>query len=244
MVSSPSSSKQPKLDLLVAVATYNEIENLPNLVEQILVALPECHILVVDDNSPDGTGQWIEDRASADDRINSIIRAGKLGLGTAVIEKFRYAQDHDYAWLLTMDADHSHSPQEMSRLLAARDGADVIIGSRYVTGGAIKNWPWHRRLASRMANAFARLTLGTPVADCSGGFRCYRVAKLAELNYDEFVSEGYSFYEEVLWRLHRLHARFVEVPITFTDREAGKSKAGLPQVVAAITKLISLRWRS
>lgn len=228
---------------LVAIATYNEIENLPALVDKVLTVMPDCDLLVVDDNSPDGTGRWCESQSQTNPRLHTIIRPAKLGLGTAVVQAMQFAIDRRYDLLLTMDADHSHDPSEIDRLVSSVADADVAIGSRYVTGGQITNWPWYRRCASRMANLFARQILGVKIHDCSGGFRCYRVAKLRELDLEAISSTGYSFYEEIVWRLQLAGAKFIEVPITFTDRQAGKSKAGIGQVIAAMGNLLTLRLR-
>ncbi len=234
---------------LIAVAAYNEIESLPRLVDEILRVAPRADLLVIDDNSPDGTGQWCDQRAALEPRVRCLHRAGKLGLGTAVLAGMKYAIEHGYELLVNLDADLSHDPAAIPALLAAMapdDGppVDVAIGSRYIPGGGIKGWPLRRHVMSRFVNRYSRLLLRLPVHDCSGSFRCYRVARLAELDLDAVQSRGYSFFEEILWRLARRDCRFVEVPITFTERQHGRSKINLREALSAlgtITKLGLLR---
>ena len=216
--------------LLITVATYNELDNLPTLVEQIFEHAPTADLLVVDDNSPDGTGQWTDEQAATDSRIHALHRTGKLGLGSATIAAMKYAIEHDYQLMLNLDADLSHSPARIPALVEGvcpsdgGDGVDVMVGSRYVPGGGTDGWPLHRRMMSRGVNCYARTMLGLRLGDCSGAFRCYRVSKLRELDFDAFRSMGYAFQEEVLWRLKRVGATFGEAPITFVDRQYGKSK--------------------
>jgi dolichol-phosphate mannosyltransferase len=241
---------------LVAIATYNEIENLPRLVEAIRQNLPACHILIVDDNSPDGTGQWCLDRKAKDVHFDCIIRNGKLGLGTAVLAAMQYARVNEYDFLVNMDADFSHPPEKLQELVAtmgAKNNSndenplslqelrqiDVAIGSRYVPGGKIEGWPLYRRLMSRAVNGFARICLGLPSRDNSGAFRCYRVETLNRILAPHIAqgrirSKGYSFFEEILFLLHRGGAKMVEIPITFTDRRFGKSKINLREAFKAI----------
>lgn len=214
---------------LVTIATYNEMENLPRLVEEIEGVAADVDILVVDDNSPDGTGQWCDQRAVTDTRFRVLHRAGKLGLGTAILAGMQYAIDHGYAWVLNMDSDFSHHPRYLPQLLATarQEGeaaVDVVIGSRYVPGGGVEGWPWRRKIMSRGVNAYARPLLGLKPRDCSGGFRCYRVELLRRLDFAVIRSRGYSFQEEILWHLKRLGARMVETPIVFADRRQGQSK--------------------
>ena len=166
---------------LVAVATYNEIDNLPALVDQVLEVADHVQLLIVDDNSPDGTGRWAEQRAARDDRVHCVVRPGKLGLGTASIACLRYAVEHGFDLLVTMDADFSHHPRYVPDLVRAIEDSpdiDVVIGSRYVPGGRVEGWPWFRHLMSRAVNGYARTLLRIPARDCSGAFRCYRVEKL------------------------------------------------------------------
>ena len=228
--------------ILIGISTYNEMENLPALIEQIDQSLPEAEILVVDDNSPDGTGAWCAGLSDKRPDVHCIQRSGKLGLGTATIATFRYAIENDYAFLINMDADLSHRPEYLRALVdaAGAEGIDVAVGSRYVAGGAVVGWPLHRKWMSRCVNGFARVILGLPTKDCSGSFRCYRVEKLMQLRLDCVRSKGYSFFEEILWRLRHIDARFVEVPIEFHDRELGKSKINLRETWNAAKTLVTL----
>lgn len=229
----PASNPRPKR-ALITIATYNEIENLPPLVEAIFAQAPQADLLVVDDASPDGTGQWCDEKAAHDPRIHCLHRSGKLGLGTATIAAMRYAIEHDYDVMLNMDADFSHHPQYIPALLAGMENADVMIGSRYVPGGGVKDWPLLRRLMSWGVNTYARLLLGLSPRDCSGAFRCYRVELLRKLDLNSIRSRGYSFQEEILWLLKRAGARFGETPILFADRERGQSKINGREALAAL----------
>ena len=230
---------------LVAVATYNEIENLPRLIEEIFRNLPQAQVLVVDDNSPDGTGQWCDRKAAQDPRVRCLHRERKLGLGTAIMAAIRHAIDRGYQFLVTMDADFSHPPQRLPDLLAGMDGntrpaADVMIGSRYVRGGGIEGWGLKRRLMSRAVNLYTRWALGLSPKDCSGNFRCYRTGLLARLDLRAIRSTGYSFEEEILFRLSQLGARVQEVPILFVDRRRGVSKIDFAEAVAAVWTILAL----
>jgi dolichol-phosphate mannosyltransferase len=224
---------------LVSVATYNEMENLPRLVDEIFHYLPQADLLVIDDNSPDGTGQWCDEAAARHSRIHCLHRPGKQGVGTAILAAMRYAVDHGYRHLLNMDADFSHPPRYLPILAAGMDPpdrppVDVMIGSRYVPGGGTENWPWRRKLMSRAVNCYARWLLGLKANDCSGGYRCYRSALLAKLDHTLVRSRGYSFQEEILWRLARLGARIAETPIIFVDRRRGASKINLREAWDAL----------
>lgn len=224
---------------LVTIATYNEIKNLPRLVDEIQQVAADVEILVIDDASPDGTGRWCDERALRDASFHVLHREGKLGLGTAIIAGMRYAIEHGYTWMLNLDADFSHHPRYLPALLAAaqqegEQAADVAIGSRYVAGGGVEGWPWRRRLMSRSVNLYARLLLGLKPKDCSGAFRCYRTALLQQLDFATIRSRGYSFQEEILWHLKRQRARFVEVPIVFADRREGQSKINAGEARSAV----------
>jgi dolichol-phosphate mannosyltransferase len=224
---------------LVIVATYNEIENLPRLVEEIFQVAPQVDILVVDDNSPDGTGDWCDTQHEKNSHIVCLHRAGKLGLGTATIAGMKYAIERGYRYVLNMDADFSHQPKHLPALLAGMDSpdgpaVDVMIGSRYVAGGGVEGWPLKRRWMSRCLNLYARSLLGLSLRDCSGSFRCYRTELLSKLDFDAFRSRGYSFLEEILWRMKRLGGRFSETPIVFIERQRGASKIHSGEAVAAL----------
>lgn len=228
---------------LVAVATYNEIENLPSLVEAIHRELPEAHVLVVDDNSPDGTGEWCGQHAQQHDWFHHFPRAGKLGLGTALAAALQYAVEHQYESVITLDADWSHPPEKLPQMRAAGEAADVVIGSRYCPGGGIEGWPTRRRIASRLINALTRIFVGLPLSDCSGNYRLYRTELLNKLHWDSLHAEGYAYLEEILWHLQRQGARFAEVPIVFTDRRAGQSKINFGELVGAAITLIRLTFK-
>jgi dolichol-phosphate mannosyltransferase len=235
--------------LLVTIATYNEIENLPRLVHEIFQHAPQCDVLVIDDNSPDGTGKWCDDQAAAEPRLSCLHREGKLGLGTAMIAGMRCGIQRGYQYVLSMDADLSHPPARIPHLLAGMDppGAepvDVMIGSRYTVGGGIEGWPLSRHVMSRVVNFYARCLLTLGPKDCSGGFRCYRVSKLAELDFESFRSYGYAFLEEILWRLKKLGARFGESPITFADRQKGQSKINTTEALEAMRVILGLGLRN
>ena len=224
---------------LVTVPTYNEIENLPLLGEAIFKYLPEADILVVDDNSPDGTGAWCDNKGAEDPRVHCLHRPGLLGLGTATIAAMKYAIEHGYRYMMNMDADFSHPPECLPRFIAGMDpsggpAVDVMIGSRYIPGGGVENWSPKRRLMSWSVNTYARWLLGLKVSDCSGAFRCYRVALLEKLDFDAIRSRGYSFQEEILWRLKRLGARFGETPFVFPDRKRGSSKINMREARSAL----------
>jgi len=230
---------------LITVATYNEMDNLPRLVEEIFRFVPEADLLVIDDNSPDGTGQWCDRRREQDPRVACLHRPGKLGLGTATLAGMEYAVEHGYRYMLNMDADFSHPPQYLPALLAGMDPpdgppVDVMIGSRYVAGGGIEGWPLKRRLMSRAVNLYARWLLGLAPKDCSGAFRCYRTELLQKLDFEAILSRGYSFQEEILWRLKRLGARIGETPIVFVDRQRGVSKIDAGEAVAAVRIILRL----
>jgi dolichol-phosphate mannosyltransferase len=234
---------------LVTIATYNEIENLPKLVEEIFEVVPEVEILVIDDNSPDGTGRWCDEKATEDSRVHCLHREGKLGLGTAIVAGMKYGIEHGYRHVLNMDADFSHQPKYLPDLLEGMDPqegspVDVMIGSRYVPGGGVEGWPWHRQFMSTGVNLYSRWLLGLKAKDCSGGYRCYRTETLAKVDLEAVRSRGYSFQEEILWRLKRVGARFGEAPIVFVDRREGSSKIDSKEAVAALWIIFVLGIRN
>ena len=235
--------------VLVTIATYNELDNLPELVQRVLRILPRADVLIVDDSSPDGTGEWVARQAAIDARILAIHRPRKMGLGSATMASLRYAVDHDYTYVIALDADGSHDPKYIPVLLDTirsddKPAPDIVIGSRYVPGGRTLGWPWHRRVMSRGVNWFARALLGLPVRDCSGAFRCTRVDLLKKVNLDSFRSQGYAVFEESLWRFKTASARFQEIPIVFSNRTRGRSKISPRESMAAIGMLIRLGLRN
>jgi dolichol-phosphate mannosyltransferase len=226
--------------LLVTVATYNEIDNLPDLVAAVFDIVPGAEMLVIDDNSPDGTGGWCDRRAKDEPRLFCLHRSGKQGLGTATVAGMRYAIEHGYDYVLNMDADFSHDPRYIPAILEAMDRAEVAIGSRYCPGGGVKDWPLQRRFMSWAVNTYARAFLGLAPRDTSGAFRCYRVSVLEKLDFAAIQSRGYSFQEEILWRLKRVGARMAETPIVFADRERGQSKINRHEAIAALQIIFRL----
>ena len=228
---------------LITLATYNEIDNLPTLVNELRAKIPSADILVVDDNSPDGTGQWIKEQSLLDERLHFVIRTQERGLGTAVITAFKYAISNGYAYVVNLDADGRHCVEAISRMVEIMTAPssqfdapkpDVIIGSRYVSGGGTKNWPLKRKFMSRGINLFTKCLLNLKTHDNSGSFRCYRVEKLKLIDFDQFYSTGYSFFEEMLFRLKEVNARFLEIPIIFTERTKGCSKINAEEVFKAL----------
>ena len=218
----PASDASGKI--LVIIPTYNERESLPKIVDRLRAAVPAADVLVVDDESPDGTGKIADRLAATDDGIQVMHRTAKAGLGTAYIAGFRWGLVRGYDVLVEMDADGSHAPEQLPRLLSAMAHADLVIGSRYVPGGSVVNWPKRRQLLSRGANMYSRLALGTYVRDITAGFRAYRAQVLRTVDLDAIHSQGYCFQIDLSWRTIQAGFRVVEVPITFTERELGESK--------------------
>jgi len=234
----PAVEENPRI--LVSTATYNEKENLAALVQSIRETVPQAHILITDDNSPDGTGQLADQLAAADPQVHVIHRAGKLGLGTAIVAAIRYAIDNNYDYFVNMDADFSHHPKYLPAILAMMKDHDVVIGSRYVPGGGSENWPFSRRAMSRSVNVMVRLLMRLKARDCSGGYRCYRVSKLREVPWERMRSRGYSFQQEVLYRCRKVGCRIGESPIIFADRRAGTSKVNPREAARSIWMLVRL----
>lgn len=230
--------------LLVTLCTYNERENIEQLIPEIHSFLPEASILVVDDNSPDGTGEYVDSLAEKDSRIHVLHRSGKLGLGTATVCAFQYGIEKGFDLLLNMDADFSHPPRFMPEMVAQSQEFDVVIGSRYVPGGKIVGWGPKRHFMSQGINFYAKAMLGLKTRDNSGSFRCYRVAKLAEVDWSKSYAKGYAFQEEILFRLRRAGASFKEVPITFEERRFGVTKINWQEAVSAGWVLMTLRFRA
>jgi dolichol-phosphate mannosyltransferase len=210
--------------VLVVIPTYNEAENVRIIVDRLRRAVPTVDVLIADDNSPDGTGGIADEIAASDPSVHVLHRPGKQGLGAAYLAGFDWARDEEYDAVVEMDADGSHAPEELPKLLDALAEADVVIGSRWVHGGKVVNWPVHRLLLSRGGNLYTRLALGMPIRDATGGYRAYRLTALDKMNTETVASQGYCFQVDLAWRAHRNGFRVVEVPITFAERERGASK--------------------
>lgn len=232
-------SERPSQRALVIIPTYNELENLPLIIGRVHAARPEVHVLVVDDGSPDGTGHLADELSLADpDRVHVMHRAGKEGLGAAYLAGFAWGLNRQYSVLVEMDADGSHAPEQLHRLLDAVDaGADVAIGSRYVQGGAVRNWPWRRLVLSKTANTYSRLLLGVDIHDITAGYRAYRREVLEKLDLTAVDSKGYCFQIDLTWRAINNGFKVVEVPITFTERELGVSKMSGSNIREAMVKV-------
>jgi len=228
---------------LIVVPTYNERDNVQGIVARFLAALPTAELLFVDDNSPDGTGALLDDLAAAEPRLHVMHRAGKLGLGTAYREGFAWGLARGFGYLFEMDADGSHDPKYLPQMLAlAEDGADVVVGSRYVPGGGTQNWGIGRKIISRGGSMYARIVLGIDVRDVTAGFICWRRAALEAIDLSTITSNGYSFQIEMKYRALRKHLRVVETPIMFVDRRVGQSKMSRAIVAEALLKVWGLRF--
>lgn len=226
--------------LLVVIPTYNERDNLLPIVDRVRASVRASHVLVVDDASPDGTGQLAAELAAEDPRVHVLHRPGKEGLGAAYLAGFRWALDHGYQAVAQLDADGSHPPESLPTMLEALDDADLVIGSRYVPGGTVVNWPRRRELLSRGGNLYSRLALGVEIRDITAGYRVFRGEVLAELVLAEVNSQGYCFQIDLAWRAVRGGFRVREVPITFTERERGSSKMSGSIVREALWRVT--RW--
>lgn len=227
----------PDARTLVIIPTYDERENLEPIVTRLRTAVPDAHALVVDDASPDGTGKLAEEIAGRDPNVHVLHRAGKQGLGAAYIAGFDWGLDAGYDVLVEMDADGSHAPEQLPRLLAALPGADLVLGARWVPGGDVVNWSRSRELLSRGGNLYARLALGISLGDATGGFRAFRRTTLEGIDYRAVASQGYCFQVDLAWRALRAGFRVHEVPITFTDRTRGESKMSNAIVREALWRL-------
>ena len=229
-------------DVLVIVPTYNERENLPQIVAAVHEHLPEADVLVVDDNSPDGTGAVADELAARDGKVHVLHRPGKQGLGTAYVAGFKWALARDYQFLFEMDCDFSHDPKYLPIMLArARAGADLVLGSRYVDGGGTVNWGPMRKFISRGGSLYARTILGVGVRDLTGGFKCFRRATLEKLDLDSVSAQGYGFQIEMTYRAVKHGLRVEEVPIIFVDRRVGQSKMSKKIFLEAFTLVWKLR---
>ena len=225
-------------DVLVIVPTFNEIESLPVLIARLRRAVPTADVLIVDDASPDGTGDLADSLAAADPAVTVLHRAGKDGLGRAYLAGFALARERGYDYVVEIDADGSHDPAELVPMLAlARGGADLVIGSRWVPGGAVVNWPRLRQAISRGGNAYARLALRSRIRDITAGFRVFRASALRDAHAGSVSSQGYCFQVEMAWRTERAGLVVVEHPITFVERASGRSKMGRAIVVEALLRV-------
>ena len=229
--------------VLIIVPTYNERENLPRLLETISGVLPEAHVLIVDDASPDGTGKIADARAAEDDRIHAIHREGKLGLGTAYLAGFEWALARDYTYIFEMDADFSHDPAALPRFLDAARDADLVLGSRWIPGGGIVGWPIHRKMISKFGSLYARTVLGVDVRDLTGGFKCFHRRVLQAIGLETVRTIGYGFQIELTFRALQQGFKIVEIPIQFTDRIAGKSKMSANIFSEAAAMVWKLRFQ-
>ncbi|WP_418276852.1 polyprenol monophosphomannose synthase [Isoptericola jiangsuensis] len=231
------------MSTLVVIPTYDERESLPVTLERLRAAEPDVDVLVVDDGSPDGTGRWAEEAAALDDAVHVLHRAGKGGLGAAYVAGFAWGLEAGYDVLCEMDADGSHRPEELGRLLERLAGGDrpsLVVGSRWVPGGRVVNWPWHRMVLSRGGNTYVRLALGIAVRDATAGYRAFRASTLRAIDLAAVESHGYCFQVDMTWRVLRGGGTVAEVPITFVERAAGVSKMSRSIVVEALTKVT--RW--
>lgn len=225
---------------LIMLCTYNEVDNLKGLIPELLTFVPESTILVIDDNSPDGTSQLVADMSDKDARIRLLKRSGKLGLGTATLAGFRYAIENQFDLLVNLDADYSHGPKYVPQLMAKIRECDIAIASRYVAGGGVAGWTWRRKLMSQTINLWARCLLGLRTEDNSGSFRCFRVAKLAEVDWSRTLAKGYAFQEEILYRCRKVGCRMCEVPFIFEDRRYGVTKINVRECVTAVWVIFRL----
>ncbi|HSO17114.1 MAG TPA: polyprenol monophosphomannose synthase [Arthrobacter sp.] len=235
--------------VLTIIPTYNELESLPKTLGRLRTAVPGSDVLVVDDNSPDGTGQLADRIAAEDSQVHVLHRAGKAGLGAAYIAGFKWGLDAGYDVLVEMDADGSHQPEQLPQLLeAVEQGADLAMGSRWVPGGSVVNWPLYRQAISRVGSTYARLMLGMKIKDVTGGFRAFRRSTLEKLNLDSVDSVGYGFQVDLAWRVAKLGLTIVERPITFVERELGASKMSGNIVVEAMINVtkwgLAARWNT
>ena len=227
---------------LIVVPTYNERDNVRGIAARLLAALPGSELLFVDDNSPDGTGDLLDELAAADPRVHVMHRAGKLGLGTAYVEGFTWGLARNYDYLFEMDADGSHDPRYLPQMVAlAEDGADCVVGSRYVPGGGTENWGLSRKVISRGGSFYARAILGIDIRDVTAGFVCWRRAALEAIELSSITSNGYSFQIEMKYRAIQKNLRVVETPIVFVDRRVGQSKMSRAIFVEALVQVWRLR---
>ncbi|MER7689295.1 polyprenol monophosphomannose synthase [Streptomyces sp. NPDC097610] len=222
---------------LVIIPTYNEAENIKKIVGRVRASVPDAHVLVADDNSPDGTGKLADELAAEDDHVQVLHRKGKEGLGAAYLAGFAWGLERGYGVLVEMDADGSHQPEELPRLLTALKGADLVLGSRWVPGGRVVNWPKSREFISRGGSMYSRLMLDVPIRDVTGGFRAFRRETLEGLGLSQVASQGYCFQVDLARRAVKSGFHVVEVPITFVERELGDSKMSRDILVEALWRV-------
>jgi dolichol-phosphate mannosyltransferase len=227
---------------LVIIPTYNEAGNIVRLIGKIHEAAPDFSILVVDDASADGTATAVEKLMEKDERVHLMSRPAKLGLGTAYLAGFRWALARDFEYVFEMDADFSHNPAHIPAFMEAAKNADVVLGSRYIPGGGVVNWPWFRRLISIGGSLYSRVILGLPYHDLTGGYKLFRRTALEKIGLDRVFSEGYSFQIELTYRAHRLGLRIVETPIIFEERQEGASKMSRKIFLEAVVRVWQLRF--
>lgn len=230
--------------ILVIIPTFNELENVKKIIPAVLEQNEQIDILIIDDNSPDKTGDYVEELSKQNQRVKIIRREKKLGLGTAYIAGFKYALQNNYDFVFEMDADFSHDPKEINNFLNAIKDADVVLGSRYINGVRVLNWPMRRLLLSYFASVYTRIITGLPVKDATGGFKCFRIDVLRSINLDRIKSNGYSFQIEMTFKAFKKGFRIKEIPIVFMDRVKGKSKMSKKIVREAVFMVWKLRLRS
>lgn len=226
---------------LVIVPTYNELENIPRIIPAVLSQDENIHILIVDDGSPDGTGKFVMEEMKKNDRIHLLEREKKMGLGTAYLAGFKYALQNNYDFIFEMDADFSHDPNELKNFLVAIKDNDLVLGSRYINGVRVLNWPMARLLLSFFASVYTRIITGMPVKDATGGFKCFRRKILEAIDLDKVKSNGYSFQIEMTFKAYSKGFKVIEIPIIFIDRVKGKSKMSKKIVREAVTMVWKLR---
>jgi dolichol-phosphate mannosyltransferase len=229
---------------LIIIPTYNELDNLPKLLPEVLSKNEEISILIVDDNSPDGTASFVENEMKNNDRIHLIKRSSKQGLGTAYIAGFKYALQNNFEFIFEMDADFSHDPKEILKFLEEIKNSDLVIGSRYINGVNVINWPMRRLLLSSFANVYTRIITGMPIHDATGGFKCFRRKVLESINFDQVRSNGYAFQIEMNFKAWKKGFKVKEIPIIFVDRMKGQSKMSKKIVREAVTMVWKLRIKS
>jgi len=231
-----------KVKVLIIIPTYNEAENVESLLSAIHSQVPDASILIVDDNSPDGTADIVEKLKESDPRLDILRRPGKMGLGSAYIAGFKYALARDFEAVFEMDADFSHNPAYLPKFLEALKEADLVLGSRYVEGGGVENWPLPRKFISIGGSVYSRVILNIPYHDVTGGFKCFRRKTLEALGLDSVRSEGYSFQIEMTYRAHKKGFKIKEIPIIFSDRVGGKSKMSWKIFLEAIYRVWQIRF--